>query len=396
MPKVICIYLEVHQPFRVTNFSMYDVANDKSYFGSGDREIFRKVAKKSYIPTNKLLLKMLQENPNFKLTLSISGVVLEQMEDWGLDVLQSFKSLVATGKVELLAETYYHSLSSLYDEKEFKTQVAQHMSKLKEVFGVMPQSLRNTELIYNDIIGKWADDIGFKAILAEGWDPVLDWRSPNYVYKPYGAANTKLLLKNYKLSDDIAFRFGNQSWEEWPLTIDKFTHWANENDDEEIINLFMDYETFGEHQWAETGIFEFLSELPAAWINSNQGNTFMTVSEIADNYEAKDVVSMPETVTWADSERDLTAWTGNSMQQQAINQIYGLKSRILESGDDDLIDDWRKLQTSDHFYYMCTKWFNDGDVHAYFSPKESPYEAFIHYMNAVHDLKYRLGAANNG
>ena len=238
----------------------------------------------------------------------------------------------------------------------------------------------------------WADKEGYKVILAEGWDPVLGWRSPNFVYQPtYTEGNLKLLLKNYKLSDDIAFRFGDRNWEGWPLTADKFTHWLDESGDATNFNLFMDYETFGEHQWDESGIFDFLSHLPDQWLQ-NPNNDFKTVTEVAETHESADRVNMPNIVTWADTERDLSAWTGNAMQTDAINALYSIKDKILSSGDNKLIEDWRKLQTSDHFYYMCTKWFNDGDIHAYFSPYDNPYDAFIAYMNVWQDLNQRAGS----
>jgi alpha-amylase len=235
----------------------------------------------------------------------------------------------------------------------------------------------------------WADKSGYKGILAEGWDNVLGWRNSNHLYRPINTQNIKLLMKNYKLSDDIAFRFGDKNWNEWPLDAEKYIGWINEAQDSEVFNLFMDYETFGEHQWQETGVFDFLENMVPVWLET-EGNTFMTVSEAMDNFEVSDVIDVPETVTWADTERDLSAWLGNSMQQEAIKSIYQLSSKILKTGDWSLIEDWRRLQTSDHFYYMCTKYFNDGDIHAYFSPYKTPYEAAINFMNAWHDLNFRL------
>jgi alpha-amylase len=263
-----------------------------------------------------------------------------------------------------------------------------HRDKVWELFGQTPTVFRNTELAYNNDLAYWADRAGYKGILAEGWDPVLGWRSPNFVYRPTHTENIKLLMKNYKLSDDIAFRFGDREWEQWPLTADKFTHWLNESGDATNFNLFMDYETFGEHQWEASGIFDFLGALPGEWIG--RGNDFMTVSEVCDAQEPVDQVDMPYTVTWADTERDLSAWLGNKIQQEAILDLYALSDTVLATGDWDIIEDWRRLQTSDHFYYMCTKWWNDGDIHAYFSPYESPFEAYINFMNAYHDLRYRL------
>ncbi|MBX6334471.1 polysaccharide deacetylase family protein, partial [Candidatus Saccharibacteria bacterium] len=321
--------------------------------------------------------------------LSITGTAIEQMEAWAPEALQSFKNLTDTGRVEIVAETYHHSLAFFYSRSEFEQQVKMHERKIQEVFGQTPKVFRNTELAYNNDLAYWADKAGYKGILAEGWDKVLGWRSPNFVYRPAYTDNIRLLMKNYRLSDDIAFRFGDRNWVGWPLTADKFVHWLNESGEATNFNLFMDYETFGEHQWDHTGIFEFLEHLPAEWLK-HEGNTFMTVSEAVDAFEPRDQVDVPYTVSWADVERDLSAWLGNSMQTSAINALYGLEGLILGTGDLALIEDWRKLQTSDHFYYMCTKWFNDGDIHAYFSPYENPYDAFIAFMNAYNDLRFRL------
>jgi alpha-amylase len=393
--KAIVLYLHVHQPYRIRHYTAFDTGHNHDYFSpeyddqTSNERILHKVAEKSYLPTNQRLLKLLHDNPEFKLSLSITGTVLEQLEKWSPEALQSFKDLIATDRVEVVAETYHHSLAFFYSRSEFETQVEMHKKKVQELFGKTPQVFRNTELSYNNDVAFWADKAGYKGIITEGWDPVLGWRSPNYVYRPAFTQNIRLLMKNYKLSDDIAFRFGNQSWAEWPLTADKFTHWLNEDKSATNFNLFMDYETFGEHQWSETGIFDFLEHLPKEWLKG-EGNTFMTISDAIDSFEPKDVIDMPQTVTWADTERDLSAWLGNALQQQSITALYELQDKILNTGDETLIEDWRRLQTSDHFYYMCTKWWNDGDIHAYFSPYDSPYEAYINFMNAYHDVRYRL------
>jgi alpha-amylase len=395
MSKAIVLYMHVHQPYRVRHYTIFDAGVDHAYFDApyddrtSNEQILHKVAEKSYIPTNKRLLQMLKDYPEFKLSLSITGTVLEQLEKWSPESLKSFQELTETGRVEIVAETYHHSLAFFYSREEFERQVDMHRRKVEELFGQTPQVFRNTELSYNNDLAYWADKAGYKGILAEGWDPVLDWRSPNFVYRPTYTENIALLLKNYKLSDDIAFRFGNRAWEEWPLTTEKFTHWLNGSGDATNFNLFMDYETFGEHQWDDTGIFDFLYHLPKEWLKTH-GNTFMTVSEVIGANEPKDRVDVPQTTTWADTERDLSAWLGNDMQASAITSLYSLQDQIMATEDLRLIDDWRKLQTSDHFYYMCTKWFNDGDIHAYFSPYANPYDAFIAFMNAYQDLKYRL------
>lgn len=397
MSKAIVLYLHVHQPFRVRHYSIFDAGVDHDYFftqpyddRTNNERIAHKVAEKSYIPTNRYLLELLNQHPEFRLSLSITGTVIEQLERWSPEALQSFKDLIATNRVEIVGETYHHSLAFFYSREEFEAQVAMHRQKVQDVFGKTPQVFRNTELSYNNDVAFWADQAGYKGILAEGWDPVLGWRSPNHVYRPSYTNNIRLLMKNYKLSDDIAFRFGDQNWEGWPLTADKFSHWLNSTHDGTNFNLFMDYETFGEHQWDDSGIFDFLRHLPNEWLKT-EGNSFMTVSEAIDTFESKDFVDVPQTITWADTERDLSAWLGNGMQQQAIHALYELQSAILGTNDLVLIEDWRRLQASDHFYYMCTKWFNDGDIHAYFSPYANPYDAFIAFMNAYHDLKYRLG-----
>ena len=396
--QAICFYLHVHQPYRLRHYTIFDAGVHQDYFAdttpnalTNNRFIIDKVADKSYRPMNATLQHMLDTNPNFKFSLSISGTVLEQLQEWAPDVVESFKRLVASGRVEIVAETYHHSLAFFYSIKEFEAQVKLHKELVQSLFGVTPTAFRNTELSYNNDIAYWADKAGYKAIITEGWDPILGWRSSNYMYRPSYTDNIKLLLKNYKLSDDIAFRFGNQSWPEWPLSADKYIDWLGASmDNAQIFNLFMDYETFGEHQWESTGIFEFIKALPNKWQSSRDNRTFMTISEAADTYEAVDYVDTPQTITWADTERDLTAWLGNTMQHDAILALYSLEDKIVNSNDPQLIADWRKLQTSDHFYYMCTKWFTDGDVHAYFSPYTSPYEAFTNFMNAWRDIQSRV------
>lgn len=394
----ITLYLHVHQPYRVREYSVFDTSIDHNYFNDSNwdsdrnnQRIFNRVADKSYRPMNALLEKLLAQHPDFKLSLSITGTFIEQAEMWAPDVLDSFKRLIATNRVEILSETYYHSLAFFYNRDEFERQVEAHRAKIREVFGVETTVFRNTELAYNDELAQWADKKGFKGILAEGWDPILEWRSPNYVYRPEGTENISLLLKNYKLSDDIAFRFSNRSWSEWPLTVDKYTNWIEAaSHDQPLVNLFMDYETFGEHQWKDTGIFTFFEEFIRRWLEDSADNTFYTVSEAIEANKPVGTLSMPYTVTWADHERDLSAWLGNSMQQEAMRHMYDLEDDIIRSGDDALIADWRKLQSSDHMYYICTKDFADGDVHSYFSPYFSPYDAFLYYMNAVRDIRWRL------
>jgi alpha-amylase len=403
MKRAIVLYLHVHQPFRVRDYTIFDAGFDHNYFfdssydaRTSNEQILHKVAAKSYIPTNRRLLEILNKHPEFRLSMSITGTVLEQLEMWSPEALQSFKDLVATGRVEIVAETYYHSLAFFYSRFEFEKQVRMHHDKVRSLFGVSPKVFRGTELSYNNDLAAWADQAGYKGIITEGWDPILDGRSPNFVYRPRYTENIRLMMKNYRLSDDIAFRFSNRSWSEWPLTAEKFARWINEMDEAQSnVNLFIDYETFGEHQWHETGIFDFLEHLPGELLKT-EGNGFMTISEAIDAFEPVDTVDIPQTITWADAERDLSAWVGNPMQQQAITELYALENEVLASGDRQLIDDWRRLQTSDHVYYMCTKYFSDGDVHAYFSPYESPYDAFIVFCNALRDVRLRAIRAREG
>ena len=395
--RSIVLYLHMHQPWRLKHYSIFSVSHDHDYWdekdwyaGTNNERIFKKVADKSYRPMLARLEKCINTYPGFKFSLSITGTFLEQAEMWAPDVIETLQRLVKSGRVEIVAETYYHSLAFFYDREEFEAQVRMHQAKIQELFGVKTQVFRNTELAYNNDLAKWADEFGMKGILAEGWDKILEWRSPNFVYRPYGCKNLKLLMKNYRLSDDIAFRFSDRNWKEWPLTVEKYMRWV-ETDTLRgpLINLFMDFETFGENIWEDTGIFEFFEHFVYSW-SQDKNNNFMTVSEACDSDEPKGEISMPWTVTWADTERDLSAWLGNSMQQEAMKAAYEIKDEILKTKDEDLISDWRCLLTSDHPYYMCTKYFNDGDVHAYFSPYDSPYDAFLFYMNAMRDMRGRL------
>lgn len=399
MPS-ICFYFQVHQPLRVKRYRVFDIGLDHDYFNDvsetnlNNSKILDKVAQKSYLPANELMLSLLKKHKEFKIAYSLSGIAMEQMENFNPKVLDSFKRLVDTGRVEILSETYYHSLSFFYSKAEFESQVELHRAKIKKLFKINPRVFRNTELAYSNELAMWADEKGYKAIVAEGWDSFLGWRSPNFVYEPVNTKNIKLLLKNYKLSDDMAFRFSEKSWRSWPLTAEKYADWITSmNGNAEVINLFMDYETLGEHQWKEQGIFDFMQNLPNELLK-RRDNDFVTPSEAVERYPAKDKIDVPYVVTWADTERDLSAWVGNEMQTAAINYIYSLEDKVKRSSNKNIIDDWRRLQTSDHFYYMCTKWFSDGDVHKYFNPYDSPYDAFIAYMNAANDLRLRIKKAN--
>ncbi len=385
----VCFYFQVHQPFRIRNYSFFDIGKSDIYEDDKkNEEIMNKVADKCYIKTNRKMLELIKRhNGKFRISYSISGTAIEQFEKYRPDVLQSFIDLANTGCVEFMAETYSHSLSFVYSKNEFVRQVKKHGEVIKKYFNQTPTIFRNTELIYNNELAVFIAGMGYKGIICEGVDRLLQGRSPNYLYKPVGAPALKLLLKNHLLSDDIAFRFSDKNWKEFPLTAEKFTTWAHSVAGcGETINLFMDYETFGEHQWESTGIFDFLDRLPAEIFKHPDFN-FKTPSEVVAAYPTRDTYDAHNFTSWADTERDLSAWLSNSMQREAIGHIYSLEERIHATGDPDLLNVWERLQTSDHFYYMCTKFWNDGDVHKYFSPFDSPHDAYMFYMNVFSNLE---------
>src|SRR3989338_7977237 len=388
----ICFYFQVHQPFRLKKYSVFDVGHNHNYFDEHRNEKeMKKIAGKCYLPANSVMLDLLKKHPEFKIAYCISGTAIEQMRQYAPEALESFRKLAKTGRVEFLNETYYHTLSSIYSQDEFKRQVEKHKQMVEDEFGQTPRVFRNTELIFNNEIANTVMYMGYDAMLAEGVDRILQWRSPNFLYSAVSAPKIKLLLKNYKLSDDIAFRFSERSWVDWPLTAPKFANWLSAaNGNGHVVNLFMDYETFGEHQWAESGIFRFMEQLPAALL-THADNDFVTPSEAIRRYPSAGTLDIPHLVSWADMERDVSAWVGNSMQQSALQKLYALEAAVKAANNPELLENWRKLQTSDHFYYMCTKWFNDGDVHKYFNPYETPYECFLAFMNILEDIKLKIG-----
>ena len=389
MPSV-CFYFQVHQPLRLRHYTVFD-ENDRYFDDYKNASICRKVANKCYLPANRLILDLIRRfDGRFKVAYSITGVLLEQILSFSPEVMSTFDALAETGCVEFLAETYYHSLSFLYSRDEFVEQVNKHIETINSYFGQKPRIFRNTELVYNNDLAELIESTGkFDAIITEGADHILGYRSPNFVYQPKGCKNLKLLLKNYPLSDDIAFRFSNRDWAQWPLTADKFAHWiSNVNGNGNVVNLFMDYETFGEHQWEDTGIFDFMRHLPHE-ILKHPDNNFKTPSEVVQLYHSVDTVDVPHIISWADIERDLSAWVGNAMQSNAIHELYRLEKKIKQTDDEKIIADWRRLQASDHFYYMCTKYFADGDVHKYFNPYDSPYDSYINFMNVLDNLHSR-------
>ncbi len=395
--RTICFYFQVHQPFRFKRYRFFDIGNDHYYYDDFSNEsILHKVARKCYLPANELMLDLINKHKGkFKIAYSISGIALEQFRLYAPEVLDSFKRLAETGHVEFLSETYAHSLSSLKGQREFETQVNAHRELIKEHFGQEPSVFRNTELIYSDEIGAMVANMGFKAMLTEGAKHVLGWKSPNFLYCNAINPKLKLLLKNFKLSDDIAFRFSNKGWPEYPLTAEKFVSWLNQvPEKEEVVNLFMDYETFGEHQWEETGIFEFMRSLPDV-VFRDSPFSFSTPSEVVKKLQVVSAASVPNPISWADEERDLTAWLGNELQQEAFDKLYTLEEKVYNSGDEAIKQDFAFLQVSDHFYYMSTKFFSDGEVHSYFNPYDTPYDAFINYMNVLSDFEIRVNATQS-
>lgn len=392
MKKTICFYFQVHQPDRLRTYRFFDIGKDSHYYDDfANRTILRRVADRCYLPANQLMLELIKQHKGaFKIAYSISGVVLDQFAKYTPEVIESFKELAKTRCVEFLAETYSHSLASLISPNEFREQVELHSKVVENLFGQKPEVYRNTELIYSDKIGAMVADMGFKAMLTEGAKHILGWKSPNYVYTNAINPRLKLLLKNFNLSDDIAFRFSDRTWANWPLTSEKYVTWLSKSlEKDEVVNLFMDYETFGEHQQASSGIFQFMKHLPGA-VLSQTNFEFCTPGEVCSKHQPVAPLHVPFAISWADEERDTTAWLGNELQNEAFNKIYSAEQKVMASNNPSLLSDFRKLQESDHFYYMCTKFFSDGTVHNYFNPYDTPYEAFINYMNVVSDFLIRV------
>ncbi len=395
MKKSICLYFQVHQPARLRLYRFFDIGKDSHYYDDfANRTILRRVAQKCYLPMNALLLELIEANKGaFKVAFSISGTVLEQFDRYAPEVIESFRKLAQTGCVEFLSETYYHSLAALASEAEFKHQVLKHKAAIEHYFGVTPKAFRNTELIYSDAIGEMVYEMGFKTMLTEGAKHILGWKSPNFVYSGATAPKLKLLLKNSGLSDDIAFRFSDRGWSDWPLTGEKYLSWVKASaENDEIVNLFMDYETFGEHQKASSGIFDFMRYFPEEVLRDGEFE-FVTPSEAAKKHRPVGDLDVMDPISWADEERDVTAWLGNELQNDAFNKLYDQVEKLGILNDEALWADFGHLQESDHFYYMCTKFFSDGAVHKYFNPYDTPYEAFINYMNVLSDFILRVDDA---
>jgi len=393
--RSICLYFQVHQPFRLRTYRFFNIGQDHHYYDDyQNRHIIRRVAEQCYLPANKMMSDLIREfGSTFKISYSISGTALDQMQQYTPEVIRSFQELAKTGCVEFIAETYDHSIASLSNRDEFVRQVELHRKKIEELFGQRPTTFRNTELIYSDQIGELVAEMGFHTMLTEGAKHILGWKSPNFLYCNVINPKLKLLLRNFRLSDDITFRFSNKDWSEWPLTSEKLVKWLNALEpNEEVINIFLDYETIGEHQWKETGIFEFFKHLPEK-VFAKSGFSFHTPEELYQTLQTVAAISVPYPISWADEERDLTAWLGNELQDEAFAKLYTYAEKVKKCKDPGIVKDWGYLQTSNHFYYMCTKWFSAGEVHQFFNPYGSPYEAFINYMNVLSDFMIRVDDA---
>ncbi len=385
----VCLYFQVHQPYRLKRYNYFDVGREHRYFDDdGNREILRRVADKCYLPATAMLERLLKRHPRFAVSFSLSGCLMEQLRAWAPEALGAFRRLARTGRAEFLAETSHHSLAWLVSQDEFEAQVAIHRRLVLEELEQEPRVFRNTELIYSDALAAWLAQRGYRGVLADGVAPLLGRRSPDHVYRSAADGRLPLLLRNYRLSDDIAFRFSNRKWSEWPLTPEKYDRWIARLEGE-LVSLFMDFETFGEHQWKESGIFEFFEN----WVDlrlSRRGAAFLTPSQAIATLPPGEALSAPRTISWADQARDLSAWQGNDLQKDALSKLFALEGRVRAAGSEDLLRDFRKLSSSDHFYYMATKAAGDGQVHDYFSPFETAYDAYMTYMHVVSDLERRL------
>lgn len=392
--KTICLFFQVHQPFRHRRYRFFDIGNDHYYYDDYSNDAtMRKIADKSYLPGNKLFLELIEKlNGKFKIAFSITGTALDQFELYAPEVLESFRKLAKTGCVEFLSETYSHSLSSLKDIDTFKQQVKQHDDRILGLFGQRPRVFRNSEMIYSNEIGDQVARMGYSAMLTEGAKQVLGWKSPNFMYVNTLNPRLKVLMRNYKLSDDLGFHFANPDWSEFPLTAEKYIDWLMHLDaKEEVVNLFLGYEALGDRQDADSGIFQFMSAFAEQVVDNDQ-LCFATPSELVEQIQPVSAVNVPEPISWADEERDLTAWLGNEMQKEAFGKLYDLSKRMLRCNDRKLQKDWNYLQVSDHFYYMSTKHSSAGPGNRSKNPFDSPYEAFINYMNVLSDFKLRLNA----
>ena len=393
MKKSICIYFQIHHPERLRKYQFFDIGKKHNYFDNyANRSELEDLAENCYLPANALLLDLIKKyEGKFKVAFSISGSAIDQLEMHTPEVIRSFQELAQTGQVEFLAETYSHSLASLSeDTDEFELQVKRHSAAIKELFGKKPVTFRNTSLIYSDKIGKRVADLGFKTMLTDGAKHVLGWKSPNFVYKNALDENLNLLLKNSKLSDDIAIRFSDKNWSEYPLTSEKYADWVSHSlQDTEVLNLFMNYEVIGHYNRAESGIFDFLKYF-IQQIAENPNYQFLLPKEVTKKYTAKDILPVPYPISWTDEERDITSWLGNELQKEAFTELFKIQPLVKKKKNAELNEDYSRLQASEHFYFMRTKLFSGADYHKYILPYESPYEAFINYMNVLSDFIERV------
>ncbi len=391
--KAICFYFQIHQPFRLKNYRFFDIGNDHYYYDDfANDEIITRIAHRSYLPANEMLLEMIRANgKNFKVAFSISGTALEQLEQYVPEFIDSMKELAGTGCVEFLSETYAHSLASLEDVEEFVAQVKAHDEKIYQLFGLKPKVFRNTELIYSDDIASIVASMGFKGAITDGAKHILGWKSPNYLYTASSAPKLKLLLRNSKLSDDISFHFSNTEWPSYPLTADKYLDWiAQLPQEEQLVNLFMNYEAFGELQPQQSGIFEFMKALPRFAVERDI--QFWTPSEVISKLKPVDALVIPTPISWSDEARDTSAWLGNMLQQEAVKKLYSIGERVRLCQDKRVKQDWNDLQASAPCFYLSTKHSSDGSVHSHYSPYDSPYTAFTNYMNVLSDFMIRVEA----
>lgn len=393
MKKSICIYFQIHHPERLRKYQFFDIGKKHNYFDNyANRSELEDLAENCYLPANALLLDLIKKyEGKFKVAFSISGSAIDQLEMHTPEVIRSFQELAQTGQVEFLAETYSHSLASLSeDTDEFELQVKRHSAAIKELFGKKPVTFRNTSLIYSDKIGKRVADLGFKTMLTDGAKHVLGWKSPNFVYKNAFDENLNLLLKNSKLSDDIAIRFSDRNWSEYPLTSEKYVNWVSHSlQDTEVLNLFMNYEVIGHYNRTESGIFDFLRYF-IQQIAENPNYQFLLPKEVTKKHTAKDILPVPYPISWTDEERDITSWLGNELQKEAFTELFKIQPLVKKKKNAELNEDYSRLQASEHFYFMRTKLFSGADYHKYILPYESPYEAFINYMNVLSDFIERV------
>lgn len=393
MKKSICIYFQIHHPERLRKYQFFDIGKKHNYFDNyANRSELEDLAENCYLPANALLLDLIKKyEGKFKVAFSISGSAIDQLEMHTPEVIRSFQELAQTGQVEFLAETYSHSLASLSeDTDEFELQVKRHSAAIKELFGKKPVTFRNTSLIYSDKIGKRVADLGFKTMLTDGAKHVLGWKSPNFIYKNALDENLNLLLKNSKLSDDIAIRFSDKNWSEYPLTSEKYADWVSHSlQDTEVLNLFMNYEVIGHYNRAESGIFDFLRYF-IQQIAENPNYQFLLPKEVTKKHTAKDILPVPYPISWTDEERDITSWLGNELQKEAFTELFKIQPLVKKKKNAEINEDYSRLQASEHFYFMRTKLFSGADYHKYILPYESPYEAFINYMNVLSDFIERV------